>query len=96
MTTSALTHAIASGNFSWTSSDEFALQSEVARIAAEKCRTGKALGFGDKAKHYEKKIFLKRLGEPEEFASLVLEIARNSYINGHQFRLDGAIRMPPK
>jgi hypothetical protein len=27
---------------------------------------------------------------------LVLEIARNSYINGHQFRLDGAIRMPPK
>jgi hypothetical protein len=26
----------------------------------------------------------------------VLEIARNSYINGHQFRLDGAIRMPPK
>jgi len=40
--------------------------------------------------------FPKRLGEPEEFASLVLEIARNSYINGHQFRLDGAIRMPPK
>jgi hypothetical protein len=26
----------------------------------------------------------------------VLEIARNSYINGHQFRLDGAIRMPPR
>jgi len=40
--------------------------------------------------------FPKRLGEPEEFASLILEIARNSYINGHQFRLDGAIRMPPK
>ena len=40
--------------------------------------------------------FPKRLGEPEEFASLVLEIARNSYINGHQFRLDGAIRMPPR
>ena len=40
--------------------------------------------------------FPKRLGEPEEFASLILEIARNGYINGHQFRLDGAIRMPPR
>ncbi|WP_128893372.1 SDR family oxidoreductase [Erythrobacter sp. HKB08] len=40
--------------------------------------------------------FPKRLGHPEEFASLVLEVARNGYINGHQFRLDGAIRMPPK
>ncbi len=40
--------------------------------------------------------FPKRLGEPEEFASLICEIARNGYINGHQFRLDGAIRMPPK
>lgn len=40
--------------------------------------------------------FPKRLGNPEEFASLILEIARNSYINGHQFRLDGAIRMPPR
>ncbi|WP_432201043.1 SDR family oxidoreductase [Erythrobacter sp. W53] len=40
--------------------------------------------------------FPKRLGHPEEFASLICEIARNTYINGHQFRLDGAIRMPPK
>ena len=40
--------------------------------------------------------FPKRLGAPEEFASLVCEIARNTYINGHQFRLDGAIRMPPR
>lgn len=40
--------------------------------------------------------FPKRLGEPEEFASLVCEIARNSYLNGHLFRIDGAIRMPPK
>jgi NAD(P)-dependent dehydrogenase (short-subunit alcohol dehydrogenase family) len=40
--------------------------------------------------------FPKRLGEPEEFASLVLEIARNGYLNAHQFRLDGGIRMPPK
>jgi NAD(P)-dependent dehydrogenase (short-subunit alcohol dehydrogenase family) len=40
--------------------------------------------------------FPKRLGEPEEFASLVLEIARNGYLNAHQFRLDGGIRMPPR
>jgi len=40
--------------------------------------------------------FPKRLGDPEEFASLICEIARNSYINAHQFRLDGAIRMPPR
>ena len=26
--------------------------------------------------------FPKRLGNPEEFASLVLEVARNTYING--------------
>tara|TARA_R110002072_G_scaffold162846_6_gene315147 strand:- start:8208 stop:9002 length:795 start_codon:yes stop_codon:yes gene_type:complete len=40
--------------------------------------------------------FPKRLGHPEEFASLILEIARNTYLNAHQFRLDGAIRMPPR
>jgi hypothetical protein len=26
----------------------------------------------------------------------VLEMARNTYINGQLFRIDGAIRMPPK
>ncbi|MGQ7830234.1 SDR family oxidoreductase [Altererythrobacter sp. Z27] len=40
--------------------------------------------------------FPKRLGHPEEFASLIVEIARNTYLNAHQFRLDGGIRMPPK
>jgi NAD(P)-dependent dehydrogenase (short-subunit alcohol dehydrogenase family) len=40
--------------------------------------------------------FPKRLGKPEEFGSLALEIARNSYLNGHCFRLDGAIRMAPR
>jgi len=40
--------------------------------------------------------FPKRLGKPEEFASLALELARNSYFNGQNIRLDGAIRMPPK
>jgi NAD(P)-dependent dehydrogenase (short-subunit alcohol dehydrogenase family) len=40
--------------------------------------------------------FPKRLGKPEEFASLVLELVRNSYFNGQSLRLDGAIRMPPR
>jgi NAD(P)-dependent dehydrogenase (short-subunit alcohol dehydrogenase family) len=40
--------------------------------------------------------FPKRLGRPEEFASLVLEMVRNGYFNGETVRLDGAIRMPPR
>jgi NAD(P)-dependent dehydrogenase (short-subunit alcohol dehydrogenase family) len=40
--------------------------------------------------------FPKRLGKPEEFGSLVLELARNAYFNGQCIRLDGAIRMPPR
>lgn len=40
--------------------------------------------------------FPKRLGRPEEFASLALEICRNTMINGEVIRLDGAIRMAPK
>jgi len=40
--------------------------------------------------------FPKRLGKPEEFGSLVLELAKNSYFNGQVLRLDGAIRMPPQ
>ncbi|MBV1917260.1 MAG: SDR family oxidoreductase [Sphingomonadaceae bacterium] len=40
--------------------------------------------------------FPKRLGKPEEFGSLVLELVRNTYMNGQLLRIDGAIRMPPK
>jgi NAD(P)-dependent dehydrogenase (short-subunit alcohol dehydrogenase family) len=40
--------------------------------------------------------FPKRLGKPDEFGSLVLELARNGYFNGQAVRLDGAIRMPPR
>ncbi|HTP77440.1 MAG TPA: SDR family oxidoreductase [Rhizomicrobium sp.] len=40
--------------------------------------------------------FPKRLGKPEEFASLVLELTRNTYFNGQCLRLDGAIRMAPR
>lgn len=37
-----------------------------------------------------------RLGIPEEFASLAIEMCRNAYFNGEDVRLDGAIRMAPK
>jgi NAD(P)-dependent dehydrogenase (short-subunit alcohol dehydrogenase family) len=40
--------------------------------------------------------FPKRLGKPEEYASLALELVRNSYFNGQSIRLDGAIRMAPR
>ncbi len=40
--------------------------------------------------------FPKRLGSPEEYASLALEMCRNSYFNGEHVRLDGAIRMAPR
>lgn len=37
--------------------------------------------------------FPKRLGAPEDYASLALEMLRNPYFNGEDVRLDGAIRM---
>jgi NAD(P)-dependent dehydrogenase (short-subunit alcohol dehydrogenase family) len=37
--------------------------------------------------------FPKRLGSPDEFASLIVEICRNGYLNGACIRLDGALRM---
>ncbi|WP_448661620.1 SDR family NAD(P)-dependent oxidoreductase [Sphingomonas sp. CJ20] len=40
--------------------------------------------------------FPKRLGMPEEYASLALEMLRNPYFNGEDVRLDGAIRMAPR
>jgi NAD(P)-dependent dehydrogenase (short-subunit alcohol dehydrogenase family) len=40
--------------------------------------------------------FPKRLGEPPEFAALVLHICQNGYLNGETIRLDGALRMAPR
>lgn len=40
--------------------------------------------------------FPKRLGKASEYASLAMEMARNSYFNGQTVRLDGAIRMAPR
>jgi len=41
-------------------------------------------------------LFPKRLGRPEELASMVLECVTNSYLNGETIRVDGGIRMQPK
>ncbi len=40
-------------------------------------------------------VFPKRMGHPEEFGLLVESIARNSYLNGENIRLDGALRFQP-
>jgi NAD(P)-dependent dehydrogenase (short-subunit alcohol dehydrogenase family) len=58
-------------------------------------------GEGEKAEEFkarlgESVLFPKRLGTPEELASMVLECLGNSYMNGAVVRVDGGIRMPPK
>ena len=40
--------------------------------------------------------FPKRLGKPEEFASLAAHIVTNTHLNGEVIRLDGALRMAPR
>ena len=37
-----------------------------------------------------------RLGNPDEYASLAVEMCKNGYFNGEDVRLDGAIRMAPR
>jgi NAD(P)-dependent dehydrogenase (short-subunit alcohol dehydrogenase family) len=41
-------------------------------------------------------LFPKRLGVPDELASMVVEVVTNSYMNAETIRVDGGIRMPPK
>jgi len=41
-------------------------------------------------------LFPKRMGVPDEFASLAWELLTNSYLNAEVIRLDGGIRFPPK
>ena len=40
--------------------------------------------------------FPRRLGKPEEFASLAAHIVSNVHLNGETIRLDGALRMAPR
>jgi len=37
-----------------------------------------------------------RLGDPKEFAALVVHIVENGYLNGETIRIDGALRMAPR
>ena len=40
-------------------------------------------------------LFPHRLGDPAEYAKMVLSIVDNAMLNGSTIRLDGAVRMPP-
>jgi NAD(P)-dependent dehydrogenase (short-subunit alcohol dehydrogenase family) len=40
--------------------------------------------------------FPTRLGLPEEYAQLVVDLARNGYINAETIRLDAAVRLAPR
>jgi NAD(P)-dependent dehydrogenase (short-subunit alcohol dehydrogenase family) len=58
-------------------------------------------GEGEKAEEFKAKLgesvlFPKRLGDPDELASMVVECLTNPYMNGSVVRVDGGIRMPPK
>jgi NAD(P)-dependent dehydrogenase (short-subunit alcohol dehydrogenase family) len=58
-------------------------------------------GSGEEAEAFKERlakdvVFPKRLGRSEEFASLVVELLSNSYMNGEVVRLDAAIRLPPR
>jgi NAD(P)-dependent dehydrogenase (short-subunit alcohol dehydrogenase family) len=58
-------------------------------------------GEGDAAEEFKAKLgagvlFPKRLGRPEEYASLALEMLRNDYFNAESVRIDAGIRMQPR
>jgi len=58
-------------------------------------------GEGDRAEAFKAKLgesvlFPHRLGNPDELASMVVELVTNSYMNAAVVRVDGGIRMPPK
>ncbi|MDO9411524.1 MAG: SDR family NAD(P)-dependent oxidoreductase [Pseudolabrys sp.] len=40
--------------------------------------------------------FPKRLGQPSEYAAMVLHCIHNGFLNGEVIRLDGALRMAPR
>ncbi|MEU2347459.1 SDR family NAD(P)-dependent oxidoreductase [Modestobacter sp. NPDC049651] len=40
--------------------------------------------------------FPHRLGRPEDFAELALDVVRHGYLNGEVIRMDGALRMAPR
>lgn len=67
-------------------------------VAPGTMRTALMESVGDEAlAKFESSVpFPKRLGEPDEFAALVLHLLGNGYINGEVVRLDGAQRFGPR
>lgn len=67
----------------------------VMTIAPGVCGTPMMDGIPDEARQQlEAGVpFPKRLGKPQEFASLVAHIIENTYLNAEVIRMDGAIRM---
>ena len=58
-------------------------------------------GQGEAADQFKEKLsagclFPKRLGYASEYASLAMELLRNSYMNGESVRIDSGMRMQPK
>ncbi|HET9078769.1 MAG TPA: SDR family NAD(P)-dependent oxidoreductase [Acidimicrobiales bacterium] len=58
-------------------------------------------GSGEASEAFKEKlkrdvVFPDRLGKPEEFASLAVELITNSYMNAETIRIDGAARLQPK
>lgn len=58
-------------------------------------------GQGEQAEQFKANLgqnvlFPKRLGVPDELASMAIECITNSYMNAETIRVDGGIRMPPK
>jgi NAD(P)-dependent dehydrogenase (short-subunit alcohol dehydrogenase family) len=58
-------------------------------------------GFAEDAEEFKAKlvapvVFPKRMGRPDEFASLVRALIENDYMNAEVVRFDGGIRFQPK
>jgi NAD(P)-dependent dehydrogenase (short-subunit alcohol dehydrogenase family) len=58
-------------------------------------------GHGEASDQFKDKLrtgvlFPNRLGNADEFASVAVELATNSYLNAECIRVDGGIRMTPK
>src|SRR3954451_21769842 len=58
-------------------------------------------GQGEASEQFKERLgagvlFPKRLGYSDEFASLAVELLRNSYMNAESIRIDEGIRMQPK
>jgi NAD(P)-dependent dehydrogenase (short-subunit alcohol dehydrogenase family) len=58
-------------------------------------------GFSENAEEFKARlaapvVFPKRMGRADEFASLVLSLIGNDYMNAEVIRFDGGIRFQPK